>query len=98
MDLTDRDCSQELCIDYKLVNSFTILMVYPMPLISDPLEDLDKALWYCSLDMTSGFWVVPMTDRAREISEFSWEPAIGEPKLVPGKIPGALCHRFINAS
>ncbi|OWY91297.1 reverse transcriptase [Phytophthora megakarya] len=41
-----------------------------MPLISDLLEDLDKALWYCSLDMASGFWVVPMTDRAREISAF----------------------------
>ncbi|OWY97546.1 reverse transcriptase, partial [Phytophthora megakarya] len=59
-----------LCIDYKLVNSLTRLMVYPMPLISDLLEDLDKALWYCSLDMASGFWVVPMTDRAREISAF----------------------------
>ncbi|OWZ15371.1 reverse transcriptase, partial [Phytophthora megakarya] len=33
-----------LCIDYKLVNSLTRLMVYPMPLISDLLEDLDKAL------------------------------------------------------
>ncbi|OWY98621.1 reverse transcriptase, partial [Phytophthora megakarya] len=59
-----------LCIDYKLVNSLTRLMVYPMPLISDLLEDLDKALWYCSLDMASGFWIVPMTDRAREISSF----------------------------
>ncbi|OWY91742.1 reverse transcriptase, partial [Phytophthora megakarya] len=59
-----------MCIDYKLVNSLTRLIVYPMPLISDLLEDLDKALWYCSLDIASGFWVVPMTDRAREISAF----------------------------
>ncbi|OWY95301.1 reverse transcriptase, partial [Phytophthora megakarya] len=67
-----------LCIDYKLVNSLTRLMVYPMLLISDLLDDLDKALWYCSLDMASGssldmasgFWVVPMTDRACEISAF----------------------------
>ncbi|POM80504.1 Reverse transcriptase, partial [Phytophthora palmivora] len=36
-------------------------MVYPMPLINDSLDDLDKVLWYCSLDMASGFWVVPMT-------------------------------------
>ncbi|OWY99987.1 reverse transcriptase, partial [Phytophthora megakarya] len=41
-----------------------------VPLIGDLLEDLDKALWYRSLDMASGFWVVPMTDRAREISAF----------------------------
>ncbi|OWY96985.1 reverse transcriptase [Phytophthora megakarya] len=46
------------------------LMVYPMPLISDLLVDLDKAVWYCSLDMASGFWAVTMTDRAREISAF----------------------------
>ncbi|OWZ04925.1 reverse transcriptase [Phytophthora megakarya] len=54
-----------LCIDYQVVNSLTRLMVYPMPLINDPLEDLDKALWYCSLDMASGFWGVSMTPRAR---------------------------------
>ncbi|POM72894.1 LOW QUALITY PROTEIN: Reverse transcriptase [Phytophthora palmivora] len=59
-----------LCIDYCLVNSLTRLMVYPMPLINDLLDDLDKVLWYCSLDMASGFWVVPMTDRARSISAF----------------------------
>ncbi|OWZ02946.1 reverse transcriptase, partial [Phytophthora megakarya] len=34
------------------------------------LEDLDKYRWYCSLDMVSGFWVVPMSDRARLISSF----------------------------
>ena len=45
-------------------------MVYPMPLINDLLQDLDKALWYCSLDMASGFWVVEMTERARRISAF----------------------------
>ncbi|GMF15219.1 unnamed protein product [Phytophthora fragariaefolia] len=59
-----------LCIDYRSVNSLIRLMVYPMPLINDLLEDLDKVLWYCSLDMASGFWVVTMTPRAREISAF----------------------------
>ncbi|GMF51288.1 unnamed protein product [Phytophthora fragariaefolia] len=59
-----------LCIDYRLVNSLTRLMIYPMPLINDLLDDLDKVLWYCSLDMVSGFWVVSMTYRARAISAF----------------------------
>ncbi|POM67074.1 Reverse transcriptase [Phytophthora palmivora] len=59
-----------LCIDYRLVNSLTQLMVYPMPLINDILEDPDKILWYCSLDMTNGIWGVTMTDRARAISAF----------------------------
>ncbi|ETP31408.1 hypothetical protein F442_19730 [Phytophthora nicotianae P10297] len=59
-----------LCIDYRVVNSLTRLMVYPMPLVNDLLEDLDKALSYCSLDMASGFWVVEMTERARMVSAF----------------------------
>ena len=59
-----------LCIDYRLVNDLTQLMVYPMPLINELLENLDGALWYCSLDMASGFWVVSMTERARQISAF----------------------------
>ncbi|KAJ8537466.1 hypothetical protein ON010_g13129 [Phytophthora cinnamomi] len=54
-----------LCIDYRLVNGLTQLMVYPMPLVNDLLEDLDKHMGYCSLDMASGFWVVPMTDRGK---------------------------------
>ncbi|ETL77458.1 hypothetical protein L917_21600 [Phytophthora nicotianae] len=41
-----------------------------MPLVNDLLEDLDKVLWYCSLDMASGFWVVEMTERARMVSAF----------------------------
>ncbi|GMF33859.1 unnamed protein product [Phytophthora lilii] len=59
-----------LCIDYRLVNSLARLMVYPMPLINDLLEDMNKVLWFCSPDMASGFWVVRMTDRARQISAF----------------------------
>ena len=41
-----------------------------MPMISDLLQDMDKSMWYCSLDMASGFWVVEMTVRAKEISAF----------------------------
>ena len=57
-----------LCIDYRRVNHLTRLMVYPMPLISELLQDMDKAKWYCSLGMASGFWVVEMVERARAIS------------------------------
>ncbi|CAI5718021.1 unnamed protein product [Peronospora effusa] len=58
------------CIDYRMVNELTRLMVYPMPLVNEVLDDLDKAFWYCSLDMSSGFWVISMTKRARLISAF----------------------------
>ena len=72
-----------LCIDYRLVNDLTRLMVYPMPLIKELLEDRDKALWYCSLDMASGFWVVGMTERARLISAFITPFGLFEWKRMP---------------
>ncbi|POM57742.1 Reverse transcriptase, partial [Phytophthora palmivora] len=72
-----------LRIHYRLVNSLTQLMVYPMPLINDLLEDLDKVLWYCSLDMASGFWVVTMTIRARAISTFITHFGLFEWNRVP---------------
>ncbi|OWZ11443.1 Eukaryotic/viral aspartic protease [Phytophthora megakarya] len=37
-----------LCVDYWLVNGLTQLMVYPMPLVTAFLDDLDKYRWYCS--------------------------------------------------
>ncbi|OWZ19694.1 LOW QUALITY PROTEIN: reverse transcriptase [Phytophthora megakarya] len=62
MGIVDRRDHQEECL--------TQLMVYPMPLINDLQEDLESTLWYCSLDMASGFWLVKMMDRAPLISAF----------------------------
>lgn len=59
-----------LCIDYRVVNGMTKMMVYPMPLVNDLLENMDAMLWFCSLDMASGFWVARMTERAKKVPAF----------------------------
>ncbi|OWZ14960.1 Eukaryotic/viral aspartic protease [Phytophthora megakarya] len=59
-----------LCVDYRLVNGVTRLVIYPMPQVTDLSEDLDKYRWYRFVYMAGGFGVVPMTDRARLISAF----------------------------
>lgn len=43
-------------------------MIYPIPLVTDLLENPDKMLLFCSLDMASGFWVVQMTPPQNAIS------------------------------
>ncbi|OWY98817.1 reverse transcriptase [Phytophthora megakarya] len=59
-----------MCIDYRLVNNFIQLSSYPLPLIDDLLVGFEKALWFMSLDMASGFWAIKMTERAKLISTF----------------------------
>ncbi|POM70726.1 Hypothetical protein PHPALM_12795 [Phytophthora palmivora] len=59
-----------LCIDYKKVNAITMIMECAMPLVDDLLSELEKYLWFCSLDAGSGFWAVMMTSQARRISAF----------------------------
>ncbi|POM77675.1 Reverse transcriptase, partial [Phytophthora palmivora] len=51
-----------LCIDYKKVNAITMIMEYAMPLVDDLLSE--KYLWFCSLNASSGFWAVMMSNRA----------------------------------
>ena len=69
--IIEKNCEDiRLCIDYRRVNQLTRLMVYPMPLIIELLQDMDKAMWYSSLNLASGFWVVETTERARSISAF----------------------------
>ena len=59
-----------LTVDYRVVNSLTKSMVYSMPLVEDMLENFHSIMWFCSLDCASGYWAVPMTTRARQISAF----------------------------
>ena len=87
-----------LCIDYRRVNHLNRLIVYPMPLISELLQDIDKAMWYCSLDMASGFWVVEMTERARAISAFITSSGLFEWLRMPFglKNPPQIYQHLIN--
>ena len=45
-------------------------MVYPIIQINELLQDMDKALWYCSLDMDSICLVVQVTERSRQLKAF----------------------------
>ncbi|POM58051.1 Hypothetical protein PHPALM_37356 [Phytophthora palmivora] len=53
-----------------LKKNVTAIMEYAIPLVDDLLTDMEAYLWFCSLDVTSGFWAIMMTQRARKISAF----------------------------
>ncbi|OWZ12774.1 LOW QUALITY PROTEIN: hypothetical protein PHMEG_00014018 [Phytophthora megakarya] len=53
-----------------MVNAIMTIMEYSMPLVDDLLADMETYLWFRSLDAVSGFWVIMMTRRARNILVF----------------------------
>ena len=69
-----------------------------MPLVSELLQDMDIALWYCCLDMASGFWVVEMTERARMISAFITPSGLFEWRRMPFGLKNApqIYQRLID--
>ena len=62
---------KRLCIDYTNVNKNTFSLSYPMPSLDSLVTGLAKSHYLSTLDMKSGFWQLPMTREASQISSFS---------------------------
>lgn len=52
-----------LCVDFRKLNDMTKKCVYPLPNIEDCIETLAGKRFFSQLDMASGFWQLPLTDR-----------------------------------
>jgi hypothetical protein len=70
-----KDGSLRFCVDYRRLNDVTAKETYPMPRIDRALEELRGNKYFSSFDLASGYWQVPLTEQARELTAFS----------VPGK-------------
>ena len=44
-----------LCVDYQGLNNLTIKNQYPLPLIGESLDRLERARWFTQLDLTSAY-------------------------------------------
>lgn len=64
------DASLRPCTDYRKVNSLTKLDLYPLPCMEDCIDLVGSATFVSKFDLLKGYWQVPITKRAREISAF----------------------------
>jgi hypothetical protein len=78
-----KDGSQRMCVDYRKLNSFTIKDAFPIPRIDDTLDSLAGAAWFSTLDMSSGYWQVEMTEEAAEKSSFVVRDGLYKWKVMP---------------
>ena len=78
-----KDKSPRLCVDYRPLNERTIKDAYPLPRIQDTLDTLSTAKYFSTLDLTSGYWQVELTPRARKAAAFCTRKGLFEWNVMP---------------
>lgn len=64
------DHTPRFCNDYRKVNSVTKPDSFPLPRMEDCIDRVGSAKYVTKLDLLKGYWQVPLTPRASEISAF----------------------------
>ena len=65
-----RDGTLRLCVDYRRLNRVTKPDPYPMPRVDDLLDRLGQAKFISTLDLTKGYWQVPVHPESRQQTAF----------------------------
>ena len=60
-----------MCTDYRKVNSVTKTDSFPIPRIDNCVDKVGNSKYVTKFDLLKGFWQVPLTDRAKEVSAFA---------------------------
>lgn len=64
------DLSVRFCTDYRKVNAVTKPDSFPLPRMEDCIDRVGPARFVTKLDLLKGYWQIPLTSRASEISAF----------------------------
>ncbi|GFU57547.1 retrovirus-related Pol polyprotein from transposon 17.6 [Trichonephila clavipes] len=68
--VSKKNGSIRLCVDYRHLNSFTIADAYPMQNARDLLFEVGQANYITVLDLTKGYWQIPMAEEAKPYTAF----------------------------
>uniref|UniRef100_A0A803TGK0 Gypsy retrotransposon integrase-like protein 1 n=1 Tax=Anolis carolinensis TaxID=28377 RepID=A0A803TGK0_ANOCA len=77
------DKTVRFCIDYRRLNKITQNDMYPMPRLDDLLERIGKAKFISSIDLTKGFWQVPMAPEDQSKTAFRTQGGLYEFVVLP---------------
>ena len=60
-----KDGSMRLCVDYRRLNGVSEADAYPMPRIDELIDRLGKSCYISTMDLTRGYWQVPVAEQDR---------------------------------
>ncbi|XP_072768318.1 uncharacterized protein [Nerophis lumbriciformis] len=83
------DGSLRFCNDFRKLNEISLYDAYPMPRVDELIERLGPARFISTLDLTKGYWQVPLTERAKPKTAFSTPEGLFQYTVLPFGIHGA---------
>lgn len=78
-----RDGTMRPCVDFRALNEITVPLRFPLPIISDLINNLDGSKYFSTIDLVSAFWQVPLTPEAAEKTAFSSKSGHYQFKVMP---------------
>ena len=84
-----KDGSLRLCVDYRRMNAVTQTDAYPMPRIDDLIDRLGKGKYITTLDLTRGYWQVPVAEEDQHKTAFATPFGLYQFRVMPFGLCGA---------
>ena len=84
-----KDGTMRMCVDYRRLNSQSRTDAYPMPRVDDLIDRLGDAAYISTLDLSRGYWQVPVTKDARPKTAFITPYGLFQFRVMPFGLQGA---------
>jgi hypothetical protein len=96
------DATYRVCTYFRKVNFVTKTDSYPIPRIDDCFDKIGSAKFVSKFDLLKGYWQVPLTEKAKEISAFVTPDGLFQYKVMPVGMKNApatfqrIIHSFLH--
>uniref|UniRef100_A0A8C1MWX3 Gypsy retrotransposon integrase-like protein 1 n=1 Tax=Cyprinus carpio TaxID=7962 RepID=A0A8C1MWX3_CYPCA len=83
------DGTLRFCNDFRRLNEVSEFDGYPMPRVDELLDRLGRARYISTLDLTKGYWQVPLSEAAKPKTAFSTPSGHWQYRTLPFGLHGA---------
>ncbi|MGH0153042.1 UNVERIFIED_CONTAM: hypothetical protein FKN15_023917, partial [Acipenser sinensis] len=87
--IAKRNGTWRFCNDFRQLNNVSKFDAYPMPRVDELIEKLGKEEYLTTLDLTKGYWQIPLTPDSREKTAFATPWGLFQYKVMPFGLHGA---------